>query len=191
MKNLKCFGAALSLLLILGLVVGCSENSTDMVSSDSIYGQIPKNSTVDSTQQILNSTTASTEPYTEKYLPTIPSKKASTTNSVTTTEGKEDVVGTTTTTKKETPTTTKNKESTTTKKPTTKPTTTKPTTTKPTTTQSDKILYYYEDGITGYEPKPGANYYANGFWQVVPWGNDLTDEEIKEAGKTDVHGPWY
>lgn len=207
MKNLKCFGVALSLLLILGLLVGCSENSTDMVSSDSIYGQIPKNSTVDLPEPISDSTTASTEPYTEEeFLPTALSEEISTTNSVSTTEGEEYVDGTTATTKKETPTTTKSKESTTTKKTTTttkkattttrkptttKPTTTKPTTTKPTTTKAEKILYYYEDGTTGYEPKPGARYKANGVWQVVSWGNDLTDEEIKGAHKNDSTAPWY
>lgn len=75
-----------------------------MVSSDSIYGQIPKNSTVDSIEPILNSTTASTEPYTEEeYLSTIPSKEVSTTNSVATTEGKEDVASTTATTTKKRP----------------------------------------------------------------------------------------
>ena len=56
---------------------------------------------------------------------------------------------------------------------------------------SDKTLYYYEDGTTGYEPKPGARYKANGVWQVVSWGNDLTDEEIKEDHKNDSTDPWY
>ncbi len=56
---------------------------------------------------------------------------------------------------------------------------------------NEKVLFYYDDGTIGYEPKPGARYKANGVWQVVSWGNDLTDEEIKEAHKNDSHGPWY
>lgn len=54
-----------------------------------------------------------------------------------------------------------------------------------------EVLFHYEDGTTGYEPKPGARYKANGVWQVVSWGNDLTDEEIKEAHKNDSTAPWY
>ncbi len=106
---------------------------------------------------------------------------------------------TTTTTKKQTstqkPTTTKKpvtttKKTTTTTKPAAKPTTTKPTATKPTTTAPGKTLYYYTDGTTGYTPKPGASYNAGGYWDVVSWGDTVTDEELAAAGKTDIHGSW-
>lgn len=74
---------------------------------------------------------------------------------------------------------------------TTKPSKTKPTTTEPTTAASGKILYYYTDGTTGYTPKPGAEYYSNGCWQIVSWGNTVTDEEIKDSHKNDPTDPWY
>lgn len=85
---------------------------------------------------------------------------------------------------------------------TTKNTTpTKPSYTKPSKVQSTteytteittkKILYYYTDSTTGYTPKPGAEYYSNGYWNIVSWGNTVTDEEIKEAHKNDSTDPWY
>lgn len=76
-----------------------------------------------------------------------------------------------------------------TKKETT--TTTKPTTTQPTTAAPGKVLYYYTDGTTGYTPKLGAEYYSNGCWQIVSWGNTVTDEEIKDSHKNDPTDPWY
>lgn len=88
-------------------------------------------------------------------------------------------------------TTTKKATTTTTKPSTTKPTNTKPTTTQPTTTTPGKVLYYYTDGSTGYTPKPGAEYYSNGCWQIVSWGNTVTDEEIKDSHKNDPTDPWY
>ncbi|MBQ3128509.1 MAG: hypothetical protein IJC13_05680 [Clostridia bacterium] len=70
----------------------------------------------------------------------------------------------------------------------TKPSSTKPSkvqsATEPSTeTTTKKILYYYTDGSTGYTPKPGAEYYSNGCWNIVSWGNSVSDEEIKEAHK--------
>lgn len=47
------------------------------------------------------------------------------------------------------------------------------------------------EGRKSYKLRSHSNYYANGVWQIVSWGNDLTDVEIKEDHINDSHGPWY
>ena len=131
-------------------------------------------------EEVSNEPTA--EETTTKPSTTKPSTTKPTTTKPTTTKP--------TTTKPSTtkPTTTKPS---TTKPTTTKPTTTKPTTTEPTTVAPGKVVYHYTDGTTGYTPKPGAEYYSNGCWNIVSWGNTVTDEEIKDAHENDSTDPWY
>ena len=106
-----------------------------------------------------------TMPTTTKKDDSIDSKPSETSKGTTTTK-------VTTTTKNTAPTNTSS----------TKPSKVQSATEPSTETTTKKILYYYTDGTTGYTPKPGAQYYDY-CWQVVPWGDSVSAEEIKEAHK--------
>lgn len=156
-------------ILAVSVVIVKNKNSTSLAPAD--------NKSSSSSSEVGSSTTESTTIFSFEYEEMVKASEESVT------EGKVTEVHTAT----KPTTTTTTKVTTTTRKDTTA-TTTKPSkvhsTTEPQTeTTTKKILYYYTDGTTGYTPKPGAEYYSNGCWQIVSWGNSVSDEEIKEAHK--------
>lgn len=199
-------------MFVVGLFSGCDSKNIVTTSDDSSYVEEYKEckETVNSSAEVSSNLAEKDDMFVPENIKNLTEKVMGSLEQLKSIESEnsreETIMSDNATTRKEVSTTTKSKESTTTKKTTTttkkaatttyKPTTTKPsitkkpTTTKPTTKQSNKILYYYEDGTTGYELKPGARCKANGVWLVVSWGTDLTDEEIKEAHKliVTVHG---
>ncbi len=200
MKVIKVLGVGLIFWLVVGLFSGCDSKNIVTTSDDSSYVKEYKEceETVDSSTEFSSNLVGKDDEFISEDIQNLTEKVMASLEQLKSIESENSKEETNTTTKKETPTTTKSKESTTTKKTTTnkkatsttrKPTTTKPTTTKkpttakPTTTQSDKILYYYEDGTTGHEPKPGAEYQRyDGAWDVIPEGKIIYEYEDGSLG---------